>query len=201
MGPRRPRGRRWGDRFAPSYSRTASAAPTRPAAERRRRANRSARGRADDGWRTGHADRTAQALHRLHVLPRRARRQWHLVAKKNQSARHAVGERRAVDGPGDADDGGDAVRKGDYAEFDGLAISWLGRIRQAGDGVKACLLAFWRRLLDNLKLGRWVVERFFAWINRNRRLAKDFEATIASAEAFLYAASVMMLTRRLARST
>ena len=24
---------------------------------------------------------------------------------------------------------------------------------------------------------RWVVERFFAWINRNRRLAKDFEAT------------------------
>ena len=47
---------------------------------------------------------------------------------------------------------------------------------------------------------RWVVERFFAWINRNRRLAKDFEATIASAEAFLYAASVMLLTRRLARS-
>ena len=33
------------------------------------------------------------------------------MAKKNQSARHAVGERRAVDGPGDADDGGDAVRK------------------------------------------------------------------------------------------
>jgi transposase len=47
---------------------------------------------------------------------------------------------------------------------------------------------------------RWVVERFFAWINRNRRLTKDFEATIASAEAFLYAASVMLLTRRLARS-
>ena len=39
---------------------------------------------------------------------------------------------------------------------------------------------------------RWVVERFFAWINRNRRLAKDFEATIASARAFLYAASVML---------
>ena len=47
---------------------------------------------------------------------------------------------------------------------------------------------------------RWVVERTFAWINRNRRLAKDFEGTIASAEAFLYAASVMLLTRRLARS-
>ena len=47
---------------------------------------------------------------------------------------------------------------------------------------------------------RWVVERFFAWIGRNTRLAKDFEATIASARAFLYAASVMLLVRRLARS-
>jgi putative transposase len=33
---------------------------------------------------------------------------------------------------------------------------------------------------------RGVVERFFAWINRNRRLTKELEATIASAEAFLY---------------
>ncbi len=47
---------------------------------------------------------------------------------------------------------------------------------------------------------RWVVERFFAWINRNRRLAKDFEATIDSACAFLTAASVMLLGRRLARA-
>ena len=47
---------------------------------------------------------------------------------------------------------------------------------------------------------RWVVERFFAWINRNRRLAKDFETFIASARAFLYAASVMLLVRRLARA-
>ena len=46
---------------------------------------------------------------------------------------------------------------------------------------------------------RWVVERFFAWISRNRRLWKDPEATLASARAFLYAASVSLLTRRLAR--
>ena len=46
---------------------------------------------------------------------------------------------------------------------------------------------------------RWVVERFFAWIGRNRRLAKDFEASINSARAFLYAASVMLLSRRIAR--
>lgn len=47
----------------------------------------------------------------------------------------------------------------------------------------------------------WVVERCFAWLGRNRRLAKDFEASIASATAFLYAAAVMLLTRRIARST
>lgn len=41
---------------------------------------------------------------------------------------------------------------------------------------------------------RWAVERIFAWISRNRRLAKEFEGTIASAEVFLYAASVLLLT-------
>ena len=48
---------------------------------------------------------------------------------------------------------------------------------------------------------RWVVERFFAWINRNRRLWKDAEATIASATAFLYAAAAMVLIRRIARAS
>ena len=38
----------------------------------------------------------------------------------------------------------------------------------------------------------------FAWLNRNRRLAKDFEASIASAKAWVYIASVQLLIRRLA---
>lgn len=46
---------------------------------------------------------------------------------------------------------------------------------------------------------RWVVERTFAWLGRNRRLAKDFETTIASAEAWVMIASVRILFRRLAR--
>jgi transposase len=45
---------------------------------------------------------------------------------------------------------------------------------------------------------RWVVERTFAWLNRNRRLAKDVEASIESAEAWLYIASVKLMSRRLA---
>lgn len=46
---------------------------------------------------------------------------------------------------------------------------------------------------------RWVVERTFAWLGRCRRLARDFERTIASAEAWILVASIRLLTRRLAR--
>jgi putative transposase len=46
---------------------------------------------------------------------------------------------------------------------------------------------------------RWVVERSFAWFGRNRRLAKDYETLTPTSEAFLYAASVIFLLRRIAR--
>ena len=46
---------------------------------------------------------------------------------------------------------------------------------------------------------RWVVERTFAWLGRCRRLAKDWEKTIASAEAWLLIAHIRLVTRRLAR--
>lgn len=45
---------------------------------------------------------------------------------------------------------------------------------------------------------RWVVERTFAWLGRNRRLWKDAETTIASSTAFLYAAAANVLIRRIA---
>ena len=47
---------------------------------------------------------------------------------------------------------------------------------------------------------RWVIERTFAWFGRCRRLAKDFEKTIASAEAWIMMASIRILSRRLARA-
>jgi putative transposase len=46
---------------------------------------------------------------------------------------------------------------------------------------------------------RWVVERTFAWLGRNRRLSKDYEARPTSEEAWIYAASCRLLLRRLAR--
>ena len=46
---------------------------------------------------------------------------------------------------------------------------------------------------------RWVVERTFAWLGRNRRLAKDFEKLIKTAVAWILVAHIKLLTRRLAR--
>ena len=46
---------------------------------------------------------------------------------------------------------------------------------------------------------RWVVERTFAWLGRCRRLAKDWEKSIDSAEAWIFVAHIRLLTRRLAR--
>jgi transposase len=46
---------------------------------------------------------------------------------------------------------------------------------------------------------RWVFERTIAWINRNRRLAKDFEATLESALAWIMIASVKLLSKRVER--
>lgn len=46
---------------------------------------------------------------------------------------------------------------------------------------------------------RWVVERTFAWLGINRRLAKDFERYAATAKAFIQTAMIKLMVRRLAR--
>ena len=46
---------------------------------------------------------------------------------------------------------------------------------------------------------RWVVERTLAWLNRCRRLAKDWEASIASSEAWMVVSSIRRMTRRIAK--
>jgi len=44
---------------------------------------------------------------------------------------------------------------------------------------------------------RWVVERTFAWIGRNRRLAKDFEGIAETASAYVKLAMIGLMLRRL----
>jgi transposase len=46
---------------------------------------------------------------------------------------------------------------------------------------------------------RWVVERTFGWLMRYRRLARDYERTTANSEAMIYWATIIIMTRRLAR--
>jgi transposase len=91
---------------------------------------------------------------------------------------------------------------------------WLRNIfadsAYAGDKLEMALAGAGRWTLEIIKRSdtangfellprRWVVERTLAWLNRNRRLAKDVEATIESARAWLMMASVKLLARRLAR--
>lgn len=47
---------------------------------------------------------------------------------------------------------------------------------------------------------RWVVERTFAWLGRCRRLSRDWEKSIASAEAWLLIAHIRRVTRYLAKA-
>jgi transposase len=115
------------------------------------------------------------------------------------------------------------VHAADIQDRDGLALvcrrlrrrfPWL-RLIFADGGYKSDTAA-WSAAREGLRLGivtrdpstrgfavlprRWVVERTFAWLGRNRRLAKDFETTVASAVTMAYLASLQLLVRRLARA-
>jgi transposase len=46
---------------------------------------------------------------------------------------------------------------------------------------------------------RWVVERTLAWLNRCQCLAKDWEASVASSEAWMVVSAVRRMTRCIAK--
>ena len=46
---------------------------------------------------------------------------------------------------------------------------------------------------------RWIVERTFAWIGRNRRLARDYERHARKVVAFVRLAMIRIMLRRLAK--
>lgn len=80
----------------------------------------------------------------------------------------------------------------------------------AGDKLRSALAGMGKWTIDIIKRSekakgfevlprRWVVERTFAWLGRCRRLAKDWEKSIASSTAWALIASIRMLTRRTAR--
>ncbi len=62
----------------------------------------------------------------------------------------------------------------------------------------------WQRLIPprgfRVLPRRWVVERTFAWISQNRRMAKDYERLCTTGESFVYAAMTRLMVRRLVRA-
>lgn len=48
---------------------------------------------------------------------------------------------------------------------------------------------------------RWIVERTFGWLNRYRRLSKDYELFAQTAENMIYLAMINLMIHRLAPET
>jgi putative transposase len=48
---------------------------------------------------------------------------------------------------------------------------------------------------------RWVVERTFAWIGRNRRMSKDYEYLPSSSESMVQLSMIRLMVKRLAKAT
>lgn len=44
---------------------------------------------------------------------------------------------------------------------------------------------------------RWIVERTFAWINKARRLSKDYELRLQTSESLIYLSMIRLMLRRL----
>src|SRR5918998_1767310 len=88
----------------------------------------------------------------------------------------------------------EVVRKPKKPVPEKVAELWAAELAKEGKEVN------WRRLMPpsgfRVLPRRWVVERTFAWISHNRRMAKDYERLCATGEAFVYAAMTRLMVRR-----
>jgi putative transposase len=92
----------------------------------------------------------------------------------------------------------EVVRKPGKPLPEEVAKAWAEELAKEGKEVD------WQRLMPpkgfRVLPRRWVVERTFAWICHNRRMARDFERLCATGEAFVYAAMTRLMVRRLTRA-
>ena len=95
-----------------------------------------------------------------------------------------------------------------FDAFSTLRIMWadtgyngkpLARYAQAAAAITVEVVARTSPHTFRVLRRRWVVERTFGWLMRYRRLARDYERTTANSEAMIYWATVIIMTRRLAR--
>jgi putative transposase len=85
------------------------------------------------------------------------------------------------------------------AAYAGELIEWVRQLRER----RRVKLEIVRRQ-DSVKgfvvlPKRWIVERTFGWLNRCRRLSKDYEYLTSTSEAMIHVAMINLMVRRLAR--
>jgi len=83
----------------------------------------------------------------------------------------------------------DAGYSGQLVDWVKEVCSWMLVIVKRSDDIKGF------QVLPR----RWVVERTFGWLGRYRRLSKDYEGLTESSQAFIYAAMIHIMVRRLGR--
>lgn len=83
----------------------------------------------------------------------------------------------------------DAAYAGQLVNWVKITCGWVLEIVRRKDDVKGF------QVLPR----RWVVERTFGWLGRYRRLSKDYEGLTESSQAFIYAAMIHIMSRRLAK--
>ena len=83
----------------------------------------------------------------------------------------------------------DAGYSGKLVDWVNSVCGWMLDIVKRSDDVKGF------QVLPR----RWVVERTFGWLGRYRRLSKDYEGLTESSQAFVYAAMIHIMIRRLGR--
>lgn len=81
----------------------------------------------------------------------------------------------------------DAGYAGQLVDWVEVVCGWILEIVKRSDDVKGF------KVLPH----RWVVERTFGWLSRYRRLSKDYEGLTESSQAFIYAAMIHIMIRRL----
>jgi len=85
----------------------------------------------------------------------------------------------------------DGIYNGDIAEWLKKHFSVVLEVVQRPEGSKGFTLL----------PRRWVVERTFAWLNRHRRLSKDYEYLTDTSEAMIKIAMIGLMLRRLTTKT
>ncbi|WP_229391396.1 IS5 family transposase [Methanosarcina sp. DH2] len=83
----------------------------------------------------------------------------------------------------------DAGYSGQLIDWVNYVCGWILQIVKRSDDIKGF------QILPR----RWVVERTFGWLGRYRRLSKDYEGLTESSQAFIYAAMIHIMLKRLAK--